>query len=65
MQQSTTAREMSREVVENDLVPAQWKPLFNNEEWLIHDIVVKSMWGFGIIAFIAHMLILAWIPWIS
>jgi light-harvesting complex 1 beta chain len=48
---------------DNDLVPAKWKPLFNNEEWLVHGIVVQSMWGFGVIAFIAHILILLWRPW--
>jgi light-harvesting complex 1 beta chain len=47
----------------NDLVPAQWKSLFTNEEWMIHGIVVKSMYGFGAIALVAHILIWSWKPW--
>lgn len=49
--------------VNNDLVPDKWKLLFNNEEWLIHDIVVKSMYGYGAIAIVAHILVWAWRPW--
>jgi light-harvesting complex 1 beta chain len=49
----------------NDMVPDKWKGLFTNEEWLMHDIVVKSMYGFGVIAVIAHALVWFWRPWLS
>jgi light-harvesting complex 1 beta chain len=49
----------------NDLVPAQWKSLFTNEEWLVHGIVVKSMYGFLAIAVVAHLLVWSWKPWFS
>ncbi|NJL94066.1 MAG: light-harvesting protein [Anaerolineae bacterium] len=51
--------------VDNDLVPDRWKGLFTNEEWLMHDIVVKSTYGFAIIAVIAHSLVYAWQPWLG
>jgi|GEM_PF-687163 len=51
-------------VVENDLVPDRWKGLFSNEEWLMHDIVVKSTYGFLAIAVVAHILVYAWRPWL-
>jgi len=50
---------------QNDLVPSQWKSLFTNEEWLVHGIVVKSMYGFLAIAVVAHILVWAWKPWFS
>jgi light-harvesting complex 1 beta chain len=50
---------------QNDLVPDQWKPLFNNAEWLVHDIVVKTIYGGMIISVIAHILCWAWNPWIK
>jgi light-harvesting complex 1 beta chain len=50
---------------QDDLVPPKWRSLFNNQDWLIHDIVVKSTYGFGVIAIIAHMLVLAWRPWLN
>jgi light-harvesting complex 1 beta chain len=50
---------------QNDLVPDQWKPLFNNAEWLVHDIVVKTIYGGLVIAVIAHILCWAWTPWLS
>lgn len=50
--------------VDNDLVPDRWKGLFNNEEWLMHDIVVKSTYGFLVIAIIAHTLVYIWEPWL-
>lgn len=55
-----------REVVQvdNDLVPDRWKGLFNNEEWLMHDIVVKATYGFLLIAVIVHTLLYVWEPWI-
>jgi light-harvesting complex 1 beta chain len=48
----------------DDLVPAKWRSLFNNADWLIHDIVVKSIYGFFVIAIIAHLLCFLWIPWL-
>lgn len=51
-------------VVENDMVPDRWKGLFSNEEWLMHDIVVKSTYGFLAIAVVAHILVYAWRPWL-
>jgi light-harvesting complex 1 beta chain len=48
----------------NDQVPDPWKGLFTNEEWLMHDIVVKSTYGFLVIAVIAHTLVWIWQPWI-
>lgn len=58
--------EDDREVVlvNNDLVPDRWKGLFNNEEWLMHDIVVKATYGFLVIAIIAHTLVYIWRPWL-
>lgn len=52
-------------VVDNDLVPDKWKGLFNNEEWLMHDIVVKSTYGFAAIAIISHILVYIWQPWLG
>lgn len=49
----------------NDKVPDRWKGLFTNEEWFMHDIVVKSMYGFGVIAVIAHVLVWLWKPWLQ
>ncbi len=49
----------------NDMVPAKWKSLFTNDEWLMHDIVVKSTYGFMVIAIIAHALVYAWKPWLG
>lgn len=50
--------------VDNDLVPDKWKGLFTNEEWLMHDIVVKATYGFALIAVIAHTLVFLWEPWL-
>jgi light-harvesting complex 1 beta chain len=61
----TTDEDRQVIVVENDLVPDQWKGLFNNEEWLMHDIVVKSTYGFMLIAIVAHTLVYAWQPWLG
>lgn len=52
-------------VVDNDLVPTKWKGLFTNDEWLMHDIVVKSTYGFATIAIIAHILVFIWQPWLG
>jgi len=52
-------------IVENDLVPDAWKGLFTNEEWLMHDIVVKSTYGFMVVAIIAHTLVFLWKPWLG
>jgi light-harvesting complex 1 beta chain len=49
----------------NDMVPDPWKGLFNNEEWLMHDIVVKATYGFLVIAIIAHTLVFIAEPWIG
>ncbi|NJO82903.1 MAG: light-harvesting protein [Blastochloris sp.] len=51
-------------VVNNDKVPDPWKGLFTNEEWLQHDIVVKSTYGFLLIAVLAHTLVYLWNPWL-
>ena len=37
----------------NDKVPERWKNLFTNDEWFMHDIVVKSTYGFLAIAIVA------------
>jgi len=50
---------------ENDMVPDPWKGLFTNEEWLMHDIVVKATYGFLVIAVIAHTLVFIAAPWIG
>lgn len=52
-------------IVENDLVPDRWKGLFTNEEWLMHDIVVKATYGFMVIAIIAHTLVFIAEPWLD
>ncbi len=49
---------------DNELVPVQWKPLFNNEEWLVHRIIVLTTYGFLAIAIVAHILVYAWRPWL-
>lgn len=53
-----------RERINNDIVPARWKSLFTNEEWLVHDIVVKVTYGFLAIAVVAHLLVYIWKPWL-
>jgi len=50
---------------EDDLVPPKWRSLFNNQDWLIHDIVVKSIYGFMVIAILAHILVFVWRPWLG
>lgn len=67
MSQSTTSaiREAAPGVADNDLVPAPWKTLFTNEEWLIHRIVVLTSYGGMAIAIIAHILVYIWNPWIK
>jgi light-harvesting complex 1 beta chain len=59
-----TESERNVVIVDNNLVPDPWKGLFTNEEWLMHDIVVKSTYGFLIIAIIAHTLVYLWKPWL-
>lgn len=49
----------------SDMVPDPWKGLFTNEEWLMHDIVVRSTYGFMVIAVIAHTLVFLAEPWIG
>ena len=54
------------DVVENDLVPAPWKALFNDAEWLVHRIVVQATYGMGVvIVLIAHLLCWFWKPWLQ
>ncbi|NDJ84932.1 MAG: light-harvesting protein [Chloroflexi bacterium] len=67
MADGIVVRTEDREVVEvdNDLVPDRWKGLFTNEEWMMHDIVVKSTYGFLVIAIIAHTLCYIWEPWVT
>lgn len=48
----------------NDQVPDRWKNLFTNDEWFMHDIVVKTTYGFLAIAVVAHLLVYAWQPWL-
>jgi len=48
----------------NDQVPAPYQNLFSNDEWIMHDIVVKSTYGFAVIAVIAHTLVWLWQPWL-
>ena len=60
----TTEEQREVVLVENDLVPDRWKGLFTNEEWLMHDIVVKSTYGFLAIALVAHTLVFLWQPWL-
>jgi len=57
----TTAADVASDT---DLVPAPWRGLFNNEEWLMHQIVVYSTYGFLLIAVIAHVLVYLWRPWL-
>jgi light-harvesting complex 1 beta chain len=52
-------------VYENDRVPDPWKTLFTNDEWILHDIVVKATYGFLVIAIFAHTLVFIWRPWIT
>ena len=66
MAQSTTTvtREVAAGVADNDLVPAPWKTLFTNEEWLIHRIIVWTSYGGMAIAIVAHVLVYVWKPWL-
>lgn len=48
----------------NDKVPERWNNLFTNDEWFMHDIVVKSTYGFLAIAIVAHILCYLWQPWL-
>lgn len=50
---------------DDDLVPVKWRSLFNNQDWLVHDIVVKSFWAFGVIAVFAHLFVWLWRPWLN
>lgn len=50
---------------EDDLVPPKWRSLFNNQDWLIHDIAVKAIYGFMVIAILAHLLVFVWRPWLG
>lgn len=61
---TTATRETSSGVADNDLVPAPWKTLFTNEEWLIHRIIVLTSYGGLAIAVVAHILTYIWKPWL-
>lgn len=52
-------------VFDSSNVPDPWKNLFTNEEWLMHDIVVKATYGFLVIAIVAHTLVWLWQPWLT
>jgi light-harvesting complex 1 beta chain len=47
----------------NDKVPERWKPLFTNEEWLQHQLVVLGSWIFFVLAGINHVIIAMYKPW--
>lgn len=64
MTQSTATRPAA-EMVDNDLVPSPWKTLFDNEEWLVHRIVVLSTYAMVVIVLIAHLLVWMWRPWLG
>ncbi|KPV53366.1 hypothetical protein SE17_10040 [Kouleothrix aurantiaca] len=51
--------------VSSDLVPAPWKTLFTNEEYLIHRIVVQSTYAMVVIVLVAHALVWFWRPWLQ
>ena len=61
---TTVTREVAAGVADNDLVPAPWKTLFTNEEWLIHRIIVWTSYGGMAIAIVAHVLVYVWKPWL-
>lgn len=65
MSEQTTVVVSDGPVFENDQVPSQWKNLFSNEEWFMHDIVVKTTYGFLVIAIVAHTLVWLWQPWLT
>jgi light-harvesting complex 1 beta chain len=62
---TTAARQVAPDVVNNDLVPVPWKSLFENEEWLVHRIVVLSTYGMVAIVLVAHALVWFWRPWLQ
>lgn len=49
----------------NDKVPERYKPLFTNEEWLQHQLVVLGSWIFFVLAGLNHVIIAMYKPWIS
>lgn len=63
MAETTTTRSRPASMTDNDLVPDQWKSLFNNQEWLTHRIIVLTTYGFLAIACVAHLLMWNWIAW--
>jgi len=60
-----TSEEQPEMMYANDQVPNPWKGLFTNDEWLMHDIVVKATYGFLVIAIVAHTLVWLWKPWLG
>jgi hypothetical protein len=63
--ESIVVSEETPVIYANDKVPDPWKGLFTNDEWLMHDIVVKATYGFAVIAIIAHTLVWLWQPWLG
>lgn len=65
MAEDTTVVTQESPAYANDNVPDPWKGLFTNDEWLMHDIVVKATYGFLVIAILAHTLVWLWKPWLG
>jgi len=61
------AKNSTKEVTRpmNDKVPERWRPLFTNEEWLQHQLIVLGSWIFFILAGLIHIIIAMYKPWIS
>ncbi|MCS7087512.1 MAG: hypothetical protein NZL91_02280 [Thermoflexales bacterium] len=49
----------------NDKVPERWRPIFTNEEWIQHQLVVAALWMFNILAGIVHIILFLYKPWID
>ena len=65
-QSSTTApRQVGPDIVDKDLVPSPWKTLFDNQERLVHRIVILSTYGMVVIVLLAHLLVWFWRPWLQ
>lgn len=65
MTQPSTAMSRDVDMPGNELVPAPWKELFNNPEWLVHRIVVQATYAMIVIVLIAHALCWFWRPWLQ
>jgi hypothetical protein len=64
MAENTVVTGQEESVYNNDQVPDMWKNLFTNEEWFMHDIVVKASYGFMVVAILSHTLVWIWRPWL-